>query len=298
MKLCLGTVQFGMDYGIKGKKQPPLADSLACLDYAVQNGITAIDTAQAYGNAEEITGIFLAKKNVAREDLYLSTKLRPNILDDVSPDDYEKIIRENLIRSLSVLHTDYIDVFLLHSARYAFNPEILSALKSVQKEGLAGKVGVSVYEPDEAKTCFQNPDVSVIQMPYSLFDHRMKENDIFQEGAECGFEMHIRSVFLQGLVTMDTEQVPPFLKKAVPIVRRINEISQETGISKIALAMAYAKRETAVKSLVFGVHSLDQLKEDIQLFEADVPENALLQIEQEFKGLSADIVLPSLWKKS
>ena len=63
MKLCIGTVQFGMDYGVfdAPKKDPEYC--LKCLDFATQNGINAIDTATAYGTAEEITGRFLAKKN-------------------------------------------------------------------------------------------------------------------------------------------------------------------------------------------------------------------------------------------
>ena len=65
MELCLGTVQFGLDYGIIGQKKPPLEYAVNCLDYATQNGIAAIDTAAAYGNAEEVVGAFLKKKTVA-----------------------------------------------------------------------------------------------------------------------------------------------------------------------------------------------------------------------------------------
>ena len=84
MELCLGTVQFGLDYGIIGQKKPPLEYAVNCLDYATQNGIAAIDTAAAYGNAEEVVGAFLKKKTVPRDKLFISTKLRPNSLDDIS----------------------------------------------------------------------------------------------------------------------------------------------------------------------------------------------------------------------
>ena len=66
MKLCIGTVQFGMDYGIKGQKKPTLEDSVAMLDYATQNGIYAIDTAEAYGVAENIVGEFLKRHTISR----------------------------------------------------------------------------------------------------------------------------------------------------------------------------------------------------------------------------------------
>ena len=71
MELCLGSVQFGMDYGIRGKKRPPLSDCLEMLDYAVHNGITTIDTASAYGGAEDVIGRFFEKNPPVRRQVRL-----------------------------------------------------------------------------------------------------------------------------------------------------------------------------------------------------------------------------------
>ena len=117
MKLCLGTVQFGMDYGIIGQKKPSLEDGVACLDYATQNGISAIDTATAYGTAEEVTGAFLRRKTILRDKLFISSKMLPNVLDDYESGQYTTKIREHLVNSLKVLGTDYLDAYMLHSAR-------------------------------------------------------------------------------------------------------------------------------------------------------------------------------------
>lgn len=297
MKLCLGTVQFGLDYGIIGQKKPSLEYSVKCLDYATQNGISAIDTATAYGTAEEVTGAFLAKKTIPRDKLFISTKFLPNILDDCSPEDFERVIRKNLQRSLHTLHLDYVDAYLLHSARYAFRPDILAALAIMQKEGLARKVGVSVYEPEEAMACFASQYVDFIQAPYSIFDHRMKKSGVLAAAEKSGCELHTRSAFIQGLILLNEDQVPPYLEKAKPVVRKIGRICKETGVSRIALAMGYVKRETAISHLVFGVDSLEQLKEDIQLFQQDLRPSLLTEMDQAFEGIEAGIVMPSLWKK-
>ena len=66
MELCLGTVQFGMDYGIRGQKQPSVEQAVEMLDYATQNGINTIDTANAYGTAEDVVGTFLQKHSTKR----------------------------------------------------------------------------------------------------------------------------------------------------------------------------------------------------------------------------------------
>ena len=92
MKLCLGTVQFGMPYGLNGKRPPSMADSIAMLNYAVDNGIAAIDTAQAYGNAEDVVGAFMQQTSFKREDLFLSSKMMPNVLENIPHDRYAEEI--------------------------------------------------------------------------------------------------------------------------------------------------------------------------------------------------------------
>lgn len=295
MELCLGTVQFGMDYGILNTKKPPVENSIKCLDYATQNGVRAIDTATAYGDAEEIVGQFLSKHTIARDNLWISTKFKPNTLDDVKPELYKNVIRDNICNSLKQLHTDYVDAYYLHSARYAFDDNILEALYEVKKEGLARDVGVSIYEPEEAYACFESEYVDIIQAPYSIFDHRMKNTGVFDRADRC--KIDTRSAFIQGLIIMGENDIPAFLSGARPIINKIDGICKETGLSRVELALAYVKREEAISHLVFGVDSIEQLKEDIVLFQSDVDNNLLQHIEDEFDNIDAAIVMPSLWKK-
>ena len=297
MELCLGTLQFGMDYGILGQKKPPLEYAVSCLDYATQNGVSAIDTAAAYGNAEEVVGAFLAKKTISRDKLFISTKLRPNILDTLDAGELKKTIRENLQASLKTLHTDYVDAYLLHSSRYAYRPDILEALSIVGKEGLARKVGVSVYEPEEAMACMRQGDMNFIQLPYSIFDHRMAHGGVFEEAESCKCQIHARSAFIQGLITLSEDQVPPFLQDAKPILGRMDGLCREAGISRIQLAFAYVKKRKGISHLVFGVDSMEQLKEDIILFGRDVPKELVERMEEEFDHIPAEIMMPSLWKR-
>ena len=297
MELCLGTVQFGMDYGVfnQSKKDPEYC--IQCLDYATQNGIQAIDTAAAYGIAEEVTGTFLAKKTVPRENLFLSTKLMPNCLDDCKPSEYTSVIRERLRHSLKVLHTNYVDAFYLHSSRYAFREDILEALSVVQQEGLAKKVGVSVYYPEEAEACFRSPFVKYIQMPYSIFDHRMKEKGVFEKAEDAGCSVDVRTVFIKGLIRLKEGEIPSHLAKAKPILLKLDQLCKETGFSRIDLAMGYVKREQSVRHLVFGIRNMEQLKEDIASFQKEIHEEIFRDIDKEFSGIDADLVVPSLWVK-
>ncbi|MBR0146356.1 MAG: aldo/keto reductase [Eubacterium sp.] len=297
MKLCLGTVQFGMDYGVFNQPKQEPEYCIRCLDYATQNGIDAIDTATAYGIAEEIVGEFLAKRTVQRDRLFVSTKLLPNSLDECRPSEYVSVICSKLKRSLDVLHTDYVDAYYLHSSRYAFREEILEALTVVEQEGLAKKVGVSVYYPEEAEACFHSPFVKYIQLPYSIFDHRMKEHAVFEKAAAANCSVDVRTVFIKGLIRLTDPEVPAHLEKAKPILKKLDQICSETGFSRIDLAMGYVKREKSVSHLVFGIRTLEQLQEDMISFGKDVPEEIFQEIDREFSGIAADLVVPSLWVK-
>ena len=297
MDLCLGTVQFGMDYGVFDTPKKDAEYCVKCLDYATQNGVLAIDTATAYGTAESVVGSFLAKKTIARDKLFVSTKFLPNILDDCNSKEYRTIITENIKKSLDVLHTDYVDAYFLHSSRYAFQPEILDTLSVVQREGLAKHVGVSVYYPEEALACFENDNVDYIQAPYSIFDHRMAEQDVFEKAGSNNCNVDTRTAFIKGLIRLKIEEVPNYLEGAIPILQKLDKICAETGYSRIELAMGYVKRQNNINHLVFGVRDLEQLRQDIDAFQRQIPSEIWDMIDNEFADVEAEIIIPSLWKK-
>ena len=297
MELCLGTVQFGLDYGILNQKKPELSDAIRWLDYATQNGIRAIDTAKAYGTAEYVVGEFLKLKSVPRDQLFVSTKLMPNILDNVEECDYESFIEREIISQLRTLNTDYVDAYIYHSARYSFDRTKLEAIHTVVDKGFARKSGVSVYEPDEAIACYESGIVDFIQAPYSIFDHRMKTKNVIDHPLKGECELHTRSAFIQGLIVMNEDQIPTYLERAKPIVQKIRSLCEAEGISRTQLALQYVKRERGISHLVFGVDSLEQLQEDIRLFNEELPDDLLSRIGTEFDDIEADIVMPSLWKK-
>lgn len=299
MELCLGTVQFGMDYGIKGQKKPDISDCIKMLDYAVQNGITNIDTAYAYGSAEDVVGEFLNKKIKKRDEIFLISKFKPNELDNVSVNNYKKVLEENLEKSLKRLNTDYLDSYLLHSSRYAFNQEIIDALFELKKSGKIRYSGVSVYYPDEAKVCIKNEKVDFIQLPSSIFDQRMLKEGVFDLANELrSTQIHSRSAFIQGLILMNEEEVPEFLKEAKPVIRKIDNLCKKHHTSRIKLALLFVKQFKCISHLVFGVDNMEQLKENIEIFKEDFSKDIIDEISLEFQNIDTNIIMPSLWVKN
>lgn len=298
MDLCLGTVQFGMSYGLRGQQQPSLSDAIQMIDYATQNGIHSIDTALAYGNAEEIVGEFLRRKTISRDKLFIISKFKPNELDEVKPENYTKVIKENYEKQLKRLNTDYLDSYVFHSSRYAFDEEKLQAMYELKKEGKVRHCGVSVYYPNEAKICIESPLVDFIQLPSSIFDQRMNNEGVFELALKNGTtQIHSRSAFIQGLILMKESEIPPFLERAKPIIRKIDKLCQKYNISRIKLALLYVKQFDAISHLVFGVDNIEQIKENIKIFQENLSKNILAEISKEFENISTDIIMPSLWGK-
>lgn len=297
MQLCLGTAQFGMDYGIRRQRRPSLEDAVAMLDYATQNGVIAIDTAEIYGNAETVVGVFLDKKTIQRNKIAIMSKFPPNGLDAVLEKDYFKVCKAHIEQTLRVLHTDYLDAYLLHSARYVYDEAILAALYELQKRGYAKQVGVSVYEVDEAKAGLEKEAVGIMQLPFSIFDQRMAEQGFFEQAKSCNTIVDSRSVFIQGLLMMTEDEVPDFLTKAKPILRKMDMLCTEYGYSRLELAISFVKLQSVINRVVVGVDNMQQLKEDIEIFNNIVPEEDMWEIAKALSGIEAEIVMPSLWHK-
>lgn len=296
-ELCLGTVQFGMDYGVFNQQKKDIDYCVSCIDYATQNGINAIDTAAAYGIAEEVVGKFMRKNTIQRDKLFISTKLLPNVLDDYESKNFESIILKNIKKSLGIIGTDYVDAYFLHSSRYIHNPEILDALQVVKKEGLAKDVGVSIYYEDEARATFGNPNVQYVQVPYSIFDHRMKEYGLLERAKLGELKVDTRTTFIKGLIRLKEDEVPEYLSKAKPILKELDKVCEETGYSRIQLAIGYVKQEQAINHLVFGIRDIEQLKQDIEAFKLDIPSDVFVNMDDKFRNIDTDIVVPSLWKR-
>lgn len=99
-----------------------------------------------------------------------------------------------------------------------------------KKEGLACHVGVSVYDTDEAIACIKSPFVDYIQAPYSVFDHRMKEKNVFKMSQQNGCTTDTRTAFVKGLIRLSVDEVPDYLADAKPILDKLDQICKRRVI--------------------------------------------------------------------
>lgn len=187
-KIILGTVQFGLDYGINNSSGKPTEERAhAILKEAFDRGIKTLDTAAAYGNSEELIGNYHRKST---EKYSVITKFHIHKGVEVS---------EIIDVALEKLGVNSIDTLFFHSFQdYLSNPEIIQELiKEVDKERIH-RLGVSVYTNNEIRSLLSVPEIDVIQAPFNLLDNHSKRAEVFQNAKSKGKKILTRSVFFTG----------------------------------------------------------------------------------------------------
>jgi aryl-alcohol dehydrogenase-like predicted oxidoreductase len=296
-KLVLGTVQFGLDYGINNKNGKPARESaFSMLNFAYERGIRTFDTAYAYGNAEEILGEFSHSQNLGK-DIKIITKLKPNIILELQGGIFN-IIASNLKESLKRLQRDYIDGYLLHTPEYVREEEIVSALNDLKKQGLVKNIGVSVYEEEDAIYAANLKEVDYIQIPYSIFDQRLDKTDFFKLAKKNDKKIFARSAFLQGLFFMPEDKIPQHLENAKAYLRELDKIINKYNLSRQQATLLFSLNNENIDHVVFGVDNMEQLSEDIDIAKQNIDcKQCIEEMKEKFANIEKNIIFPSLWKK-
>jgi len=293
-KLCLGTVQFGLDYGINNTQgKPATKDVFAILDEAISRGITCFDTAYAYGTAEELLGQY----GINRYDVKVITKLKPNLIQEKNKN-VSKIIEEQIRQSLQRISIEVLDGYLLHTPTDFYNPYVMDGLASAKEKGLIQKFGVSIYEAGHALDVVKSGSVDYIQIPYSIFDQRLDQTDFFEIARKNKVTVYGRSTFLQGLILMENLNIPEHLAKVKEYLQQYDEIIKKYGFSRVEAAFLFSCTHPGIDYVVFGVDNVEQLQENILLSNKKKDFSACrAEISSRFKEIEKTIIFPSLWSK-
>lgn len=296
MKLCLGTVQFGMDYGIQGQKRPSetLVDEM--LAYAFNHGINCLDTASLYGNAEEVIGNFIKKYRKKFDKIQMISKMPSHSLEVVSDKVWSDTMLYHAEHSITTLGIDKLYAYLFHHAGYIFEEKAVEALASVTTKGLAEKIGVSVYSPEEAMKALEYQEIKVIQIPYNVFDQRLDQCGFFQKAKKAGVEIYARSTLLQGMVMMNPDMLPKKMSFAADYLRRFLNICSEYNIPPLQAAVGYVSASPYIDYMVFGADNKKQLAEYISIWDLRMPEEMVYDLKSAFETVEEKLVNPVFWE--
>lgn len=271
-KIALGTVQFGIPYGISNSTgQTPANEVKHILQTALANQITLLDTASAYGNAEQVLG------TCSVESFRIVSKFRNA--------DNTEALRSQLRKSLSALRISALYGYLAHRPEDLITTEGLwEELAACKGEGFIVKRGFSLNKPSELDALLDKglvPDI--IQVPYNYLDRRFE--DSMKELSRKGCEIHCRSAFLQGLFFANPHSLPDFFSQVKPIVAELQCLGQDLP----GALLNFVITKPFVDKVIMGVETCEQLLRNLAAVDT------ACSLPELIKNVSDHILMPMNW---
>ena len=282
--LILGTVQFGLQYGINNSLGKPEKESVfKILSYAYDNGINYLDTAELYGNAHELIGEF-HKINPSKK-FNIITKF---------PHDFEDSLDNKINSYLHQLNIDYLEAILFHSFdSYINHKGQLTDLVKLKNKSVK-YIGVSVYTNEQMNEVINDINIDIIQIPFNLFDNLNLRGELIIKAKSKNKIIHTRSAFLQGLFFMKKDNPNAIRIKLEKELDLIEEISIKFLIPLGSIALNYCLVQPNIDGVLIGVETLDQLKENINFANNNIPYQYLDEINA-IRISNIELLNPSTW---
>lgn len=257
-RLALGTVQFGLAYGVANRSGQVPADEVGRILAAAQAaGLDTLDTAMDYGDSEACLG----KQGVTAFQVVTKLSALP---DDVA--DVQAWMQGKVQASLQRLQVASLHGLLLHRPHQlwgAQGPALMAALQSLKSSGLVRKIGVSIYGPEELDAVWAVCRPDLVQAPFSLIDRRLHASGWLDRLHQAGVEVHVRSAFLQGLLLMSRNDLPEKFGKGWPQVWNAWHawLSAHPDVSSAEACLGFVQGFPQVDRVVVGVDSLMQFEQ-------------------------------------
>jgi aryl-alcohol dehydrogenase-like predicted oxidoreductase len=252
-RVVLGTVQFGLHYGINNLLGKPSTEEVTeILSLAKKYGVKCLDTADAYGDSQKV----LRKAGI--QDFKILSKF---ILSDS-----KKNIKQCLEKTLETLGTSSLDSYSFH--RFSDYQRLGSKEAcEIKSAGKIKSLGLSLYSSQEMHLACADPSIDLIQVPFNLLDNYNLREIALKLAKKNKKTVHVRSIFLQGLFFKEPQKLTGNLKVLEPYLLEIKKICQEHAIGIEELCLGYALSKSEIDAIVLGVDSAWQFEKNIESLE-------------------------------
>lgn len=291
-RLVLGTAQLGMKYGIANKTgQPDFEKAKFIIQEAWESGVRQFDTAQTYGVSEEILGRILTEMGVTKEAQIIS-KLDPAI-DHLNKDAMFQAMK----RSLRHFNVMGLHCIMLHKEDHLdlLEKGLGDILLSFVKLGFVKYVGVSVYSPRRAIQALSNDVFNAVQLPSNILDRRFADAGVFECAKEHGKKVYIRSIFLQGLLLIDPEDIPEKMSFVKPVLTKAIKMFRDYGVTPQQATLGYMRIKYPNAYIIFGADTFEQVRDNSIAWNADLSPSFIKLIDDAFSCVDEAIINPMRW---
>ena len=260
MKIGLGAVQFGVDYGISNKNgKTPVAEVVSILDAAGELGVKVIDTACLYGDSEDVLG--RAMPIDFQFDIITKTpQFTGQSLNDTDAQQLEDTFRTSLLK----LNRPAVYGLLIHRVDDLFLPGgqlLMDRLLKLKQQGLVEKIGVSVYTGLQIDQVLDLFSIDLIQLPINVFDQRLLQSGHLQKLKSASVLIHARSVFLQGLLLMGLQEIPVYFDTIREKLESYHAFIKASELTPLKAALGFVASLPEIDHIICGVNNVQQLRE-------------------------------------
>lgn len=305
-RLCLGTMNFG--------PQTSEADSFAIMDYALEQGINFIDTANVYGVftangdtshlhlgiTEEIIGRWMAK-NGKRDQVVLATKVFAKMGEGVNEKGLSAYhIRKACEDSLRRLQTDHIDLYQMHHIERSTPwDEIWQAMERLVRDGKVTYVGSSNFAGWDIATAQAAAKERhfmglVSEQSYYNLLTRTIELEVIPACRHYGVGLIPYSALAGGLLGGVLQKANEGRRSSGRLQQQIEQhraqlesyeaFCQELGEAPSDVAMAWVLHNPVITAPIIGPRTVEQLQSNLRAVEVSLSDETLKKLDEIFPG--------------
>ena len=290
-KIGLGTAQWGTKYGVTnfaGKTNS--SEVIKILSYASSLGISYIDTAPLYGDAEFVLGKY---KNLEKFKIITKTiKISKSV---VTKNDALQLIN-TFYDSLDKLKLSSVHGLLIHDANDILvkgSEFLIDALKKLKAQNKVKKIGISVNEPKDLALICTRLEPDIVQLPINVLDQRFIKDKSLNFLKKKGIEIHARSIFLQGLLLNKNLEFPVFFKKWSKILERWRISCHKQRFSFMEASLSFTSNIKEVDCFILGFENIKQFSECVNFLKK---KNRIKFNAQGLECNDINLINPVNWK--
>ena len=284
-RLALGTAQFGLNYGIANQTgQVPVSDAVTILDGARVAGLDTLDTAIAYGDSEHRLG----QIGVKQWQIVSKLPQLPDRLPDVGA-----WVRASVMGSIERLNLSCLGALLLHHPADILGTQgeaLYAAMVELKSLGLVKKIGISIYQPDELDALLEHMAFDVVQAPFNILDRRLIDSGWLGKLRDLKVELHVRSVFMQGLLLMPATLRPAKFQRWQPLWAEWDRWLSAHQLTPLEACLRYALSFNEIQRVIVGVDTPGQLKEIMTAASGNLP-----PVPVSLRSTDVALLNPSNW---
>jgi aryl-alcohol dehydrogenase-like predicted oxidoreductase len=265
-RLILGTAQWGSRYGVSNTQGMTSGGEVKnILQKALTSGISSLDTAPDYGESESKIG------DSDAQDFKIITKI-PKLSEYPASIDKVIALRCSFQNSISSLNRKWLHGLLFHDAADLTSDTqglLLREVNKLKNNGSVKKIGVSVYTGEQIDSVLDMFLPDIVQVPFNILDQRLLHSGHLKKLNALGVEVHVRSVFLQGLFHIPIEKLPNFFKPIEHLLIDVHlaAIRQKMSINQASLT--FVRDQPFVDKILVGIESLFHLNDALSDFVVD-----------------------------